>query len=476
MAQTTNASPIIDHLKSEAASILQSSLGSATLEPFNITSAGNFPYVWQNPANLAFNEKTYDWIDKSLKPGVSPYQFESGTNFTNLYLQAASNISWSLSKSDQVTLNKAAANATKQQAAVLNAWKSAFGSIPSGATPINDIADKIATEWANPAADLTKIQNSVNLDNLLNKVPAAGKPIVPVFVSWLNALGASVALQNQVTMNNAYLRRAIQAIQSPSDDNGGLTLDDQSVQPAYAVAQQVSDIENAMADQTANVTKLDMTVSRSTDHEYQVTVKGGAGGAFALPVFEFITIGVGAQANYFHDEIATANNSTTVSMTFPGTNLVTFGPTAFAQAGSSKNWFWMDPVRDAIGNGYPAKDVSGFKFATQPTVSNWDVGGPFGYVSGTAIANYPTIKITVKSSDYKKIQTTFQNSVNSSVSFLGIPLASASEASYSNDVQVDASNSTVTITLSPPQSLVAGNVADSVGWILGTMVEFPAAK
>lgn len=473
MAQSLDASEIIDSLKSQANSILSSALGSTPLQSFNITSQGNFPYVWQDPSNLKFNSKTYDWISSNFAANTNPYAFAQGTDFTNQYLQAATNISWSLSSDDQAKLNDAAKKATQQQAAVLNAWQAAYGSLPDGNTPMDAISQKITQEWASPPTTLNDIKSSTNLNKTLNNVPASGEPIVPVFVSWLNALGSSVALQNQVTMNNGYLARAIDAIQDPTKVNGGMLLNNSGTtyKPAYDVATPVADIENAMADDSNKIT-LEMSVSRSTEKQFDVSVSGSTG--FSIPI-DFFTIGVGGSADYFSSNIATTDNKTTVSMSFPGVNLVSYGPPAFTQAGASENWYWMDPINEAVKNSYPAKDVSGFKWATDPTISDWSETGPFGYTMGAAIANYPTITIKVESEDYQRIQKTFEQSVSSSVSFLGIKLASASESTYSNNVQTDASSKTVTITMSPPKSLVAGTVADSIGWILGVQTAFPAA-
>ncbi|MBN4078332.1 hypothetical protein JYT29_03310 [Nitrospina gracilis] len=474
MSETTNASKIIDALKSEANETLASVLGSTPLEAFNITDLGNFPYVWQNPSNLKFNKKTYTWIKSNLRADTTPLQFDPGTDFVNQYLQQATNIRWSLSEADQATLNKAAANATQQQAAVLNAWKSAMGSLPDpdGGLPIDSIANIITTTWADPPTDLNTIKTSLNLGKLLNKTPASGAPVLPVFVSWLNALGSSLALQNNVTMNNGYLDRAIDAIQNPTTENGGLAVDDGKIYPAYQVANQVSEIENAL--KAGSPVTLDMKVSRSTTDEFEVTITGQTG--FKIPILEYFDVGVGASADYFSSDIATTDNTTTVSMSFPGVNLVNYGPVAFTQAGTSESWYWMDPIRAAVENGFPAADVSDYKFATEPTISDFDDTGQFGYVVGVAIAGYPTVTITVESASYQKIQKTFEQTVSSSVSFLGIKLASASESTYSNKVEVDESKSTVTITLSPPPSLVAGNVVDSVGWVLGVQPMYPAAS
>lgn len=471
MAKSTDASKIINALRGEANSVLASVVGSTPLESFNITDRGNFPYVWENPRNLKFNKKSYTWIDGNLGANTDPLQFDSGTGFTNQYLQQATNIRWSLSSADQAKLNTAASDASQQAAAVLSAWKAAFGTIPSGASPIDEIASEIAEKWAEPATTLNTIKTSLNLGQLLNKAPASSATILPVFVNWLNALGSSLALQNNVTMNNGYLDRAINAIQNPSAENGGLELDDNKYHPAYKIATQVADIQSAL--KHGNPVSLDMTVSRSTVKEFEVSISGQTG--FTIPILSFIGVGVGGSADYFSSDIATTNNETNVAMTFPGANLVNYGPVAFTQAGTSESWYWIDPVREAIANGYPAADVSGFKFAKQPSIGDWGNTGPFGYVGGVAISGYPTVTITVKSDNYQRIQKTFQQTVNSSVSFLGIKLASASESTYSNDVKVDASSKTVTITLTPPLPLVSGNEVDSVGWVLGVQPIYPAS-
>jgi hypothetical protein len=464
------ASQIIDMLKSQANDILGSAVGSVPLRAFATGANGGLPYNWQDSLNVTlFNKKTYDWIGSGLKAGGGPVG-QDGV-FTNLYIRALSSVSWSLSEADQATLNRDQERATQQAMALQNAWIAAFGGLPAGDNPINAIATEIATKWANPPATLTAIKNSINLDQLLNTTPAAGEPVRPVFVNWLNALGASVSLQNNVTMNNAYAARALAAVQSPSENNGALKLNDQSLVPAYQVSTPVNVIQNAMNAGTPKIV-LDMTVQRSSESEF--TVKASGGTSFAVPVLEFLSVGVSAHANYFASDIATASNTTTVHMEFPGVNLVNFGPVNFQETGASKYWFWMDPIREAIRNRGRETVVSGFKFAPDPGI-DFSAAGPFGYLQGVAISSYPTIVVTVKSADYRRIQQTFEQSVSSRVSFLGITLASATESTCSNKVSVDAASSTVTITISPPPTLVAGTSNDQRGWVLGAQPVYPAA-
>jgi hypothetical protein len=462
------ADEIVDNLKQQANEILSAVLGTTPLESFNVGSNGNMPYYWQDPRNLQFNTKTYDWIKSALKAGAMPIQQDQV--FTNLYIKALSCVSYSLSSADQEKLNKAKANATDQQGAVLRAWQEAFGTLPSGAgQPIDLIATEIASNWAVPPTTLHEIQQSVNINELLNNVPASGKPVVAVFANWLNAIGSAISLENNTTMNTAYLARALAAVQSPSDKNGGLMLDSNMMVPAYEVATQLSDILNGLknSDQSISMT---MKITRTTESEFQVNVQGGT--SFSIPVFNLFSLNVGGNAHYFESDVATTENETTVKMNFPGVTLINFGPVPFDMS-PPRDWYWMNPIRDAIKNGN--SDVSGFKFSPDPQI-DFTMSGPFAYLKGAAISNYPSMEITVKSSSYERIQKTFEQSASVGISFLGIPLGiGGRESSYSNNVTTNTSDSTVTITLSPPAELVAGSNVDSVGWVLGVQPSYPAA-
>jgi hypothetical protein len=471
MATETNAALIINALKANANETLSAALGATPLEAFNIGSNGNFPYSYTDTRDVTlFNKLTYEWISKNLKAlkaDADPRELDA--SFTNLYIKAITSISWGLSTADQAALNKASVGATQQAAAVQQAWIAAFGALPAGTSPIDDIAGKIATDWANPATTLPDIQNAIDLDQLLHKKPAAGASVLPVFVNWLNAMSSVLSLQNSVSVNNAYLGRAKRAAQTPTADNGGLKLNDNTIVPAYAVSTAWNDILNPLKSGKPEVT-LHMDVKRTTSNEFSVTVKGSAG--VTIPILDLITIGVKGNASYFSSDLATTENMTTVDMTFPGVVLVNFGPVDFQESGASKYWFWMDPIREAIRNG--DKDVSGYKFSPNPHI-DFTTSGPFGYLMGVAMSSYPTMTITVKSANYHKIQQTFEQTVSLDVSFLGIKLASGSESTYSNKVSVDASNQTVTITLSPPPELVAGTQNEARGWILGVQTNYPAA-
>lgn len=467
----TNAAALIDALKEQANQILSQALGTRELVGFDITSAGNFFYSWQDSANVQlFNDPTFQWINGNLNGAATPLTFD-GT-FTNVFLQAISSISYSLSSADQAALTKASLAASQQAAALQNQWLTSFRAFPAGdGTPIDAIATEIATKWASPPTDLPTMQNALDLTQLLNKAPASGQQIIPLVTNWLNALSSAVSLQNSVSLNNAYLRRAKAAIQSPTLANGGMTLNDtaMSIVPAYSVTTPVSTIENSLNGGSPVVT-LQTSVQKTSSDKATVNIKGGA--SFDIPIASFLSIGVGGGTNYFSDKLVSSDSETTVEMTFPGVNLVTFGPALFRQSGSSLDWFWMQPVADAIRN--TGKDVSGYKFSPMPSI-DFSEGGGFGYLGGVVVSAYPTIKITTKTSNYASVEQSFEQNSSLSVSFLGIQLGSASEATSNVSTSVDASQSTVTIEISPPAQAVAGTLNNAQAWVLGVLPVYPGA-
>lgn len=469
-AVSSPAAPLIESLRAQAQKIL-GAVFSEPLTGFTVGSLGNFPYYWQNPANLKFNHLTYDWISANLLANTSPAQLGSGNGFTNLYIEALGSISYQLSTADQAQLTKAQQNATNQQAALLSAWQAAYGTIPPATPtqqPIDIIMNTIATTWASPATTLSAIQSSHNLNALLNNMPASGKTIAPVLAQYLNALGSSISLQNATTMNTGYVQQALAAVQSPSSSNGGLSTDDGNENPSYAVSTQLADILNGLQD-TSNAVALSLGVSRYSSSEYRVSINGSSG--FEIPILDFFGLGVGANASYFEDDIATSSNTVDIQMTFPGVTSVNFGPTGYNMS-TGQDWYWMEPITEAIANG--TNDVSGFKFSPNPQI-DFSANGPFGLLTGVAIATYPTVVISVTSSDYQSIATTFQQSTSFEVSFLGIPLGGGSQSTYSSSVNVNSSSQTVSITLTPPPQTVAGQAVSSVAWVLGVETNYPAA-
>lgn len=476
-ANAPDTSNILNEMKDSAIKILSTALGSKTLVPFEIGSLGNYPFNWQNSFNVTQNNKlNYDWITKNIvQAGNVTTQGQS--LFTNEYLNVLLKIGYGYSVADQSAVNKANTAATNQASALQNSWIAAFGAlptIPTGQTALGAILSIIQTTWASKQpTTLMDIQQSFNLNQLLDLTPASGKQVLPTLTAYLNAINSVIPLVNASSANTGYLSRAQAAIQSPSAANGAISVAKDggapTLSPSYGISPQMSDTQNALSSAGNNL-DLAMSVQRTTSNQYTVSINGKAG--FGIPILSFFGLSVGGSASYFQDKIATTDNKVEITMTYPGVNLVNFGPTAFSQVGQTSSWYWLDPVTEAIAN--EGKDVTGFKFSPTPP-DDFSDAGKFGFLEGLAIAGYPTVVIKVTSSSYDSIQTEIKQSVTVSASFLGIPLGSSTESTYSNSVTTNSSEQSVTITLSPPPELVGGTANNSTAWILGAVKNFPAS-
>jgi hypothetical protein len=475
-ANAPDTSKILEELKDESIKILATALGSKTLVPFETGALGNYPFNWQNSLNVSQNNKlNYDWITKNIvQAGDVTSQGES--LFTNQYLELLLKIGYAYSVADQSAVNKANTDATNQASALQNSWRAAFGALPtpSTGTETDAILSIIQTQWASKQpTSLMDIQQSFNLNQLLDLTPASGKQVLPTLTSYLNAINSAIPLVNSSSANTGYLAAALRGIQDPSPANGAVSVAQDggtaTLSPSYGISPQMSETQNALAS-IGNNLDLAMTVQRTTSDQYTVSVSGNAG--FDIPILSLFSMSVSGSASYFQDKIATTDNKVEMTLTYPGVNLVNFGPTAFSQVGKTSDWYWLDPVTEAIAN--EGKDVTGFKFSPTPP-DDFSANGKFGYLEGVAIAGYPTVVIKVTSSSYSSIETEIKQSATVSASFLGIPLGSSTESTYSNSLTTNSSEQSVTITMSPPPELVGGTANNSTAWILGAVKNFPAS-
>ena len=467
---------LIETLRAKAAGIVGAALGAKPLVGFQTGSLGNFPYYWTSSRNLNFNALTYDWINANLAANSSPVSQAEGSTFTSQFVTALESISYSLSTDDQNELNEGAKKATQQQTALLNNWKNAFGKLPDPeghGEVIDAILGTIQTEWSSKSPlTLMDIRNARNLDRLLDKAPSAGQPILPVLTNYLNAISSTLSLRNSVALNNRFLIDAQLALEDPSKGNGGLELSNDKLVPAYRVATPLAEILNGLDPQAnKNEVKLGLTITRTSKSEFKVEITGGT--SFTVPVLSFFKLNVGGKANYFQEDIVSRTESIKIEMVYSGPTLVQFGPVPFEKTGGTSSWFFMQAIEDAVKN--TGEDVSGYKFSPVPNI-DFGKSGPFGFLTACAIANYPSVKITVESADFKSIETEFKQSAKVGISFLGIPFGiNGNESSYSSDITTDASKNSISITLDPPKELVAGTADESSGWILGVATEYPGA-
>ncbi|MES9852567.1 MAG: hypothetical protein ABW170_12145 [Candidatus Thiodiazotropha sp. L084R] len=445
---------------------------SKEFQAFRVGSLGNFPYYWQNPTNLKFNEKTYHWISAGLKANTFPIQ--QSQPFTNLYISALSKVNYSLSNSDQTKLNQTQQNIIRQQGAVLEAWQSAFGTIPAQTEdlePIDIIIYKIIQTWASPPITLEQLQTSHDINGILNKVPMSGKSILPILVNYLNALQSSVTLINATTMSRGYLQQALAAVQNPITSNGAMETSDGLIKPAYRVSTPLKNIlESLNSTDKSRIVTLKMSVARASQNEYSVEMNGGM--IETIPMADYLSIDMDDGVDLFQSMLAADSDSAKVDATFNGVTTVHFGPANFSKA-IPLNWYWISPIKDALKNG--EKDISGFKFSPCPQI-DFSKTGPFAFLTGVVISKRVSLKITSKCINYKTIARNIKALGNVHLNFLGMPMGTVIDGTSKHQATASTndSDSSVSIHFEPPLE-VTGDSIESTAFVLGVQTEYPTS-
>jgi hypothetical protein len=447
---------------------------SMRLEPFGVSSLGNFPYYWEVPSNLLFNPKTYVWISAGLKRNANPVELDQP--FTNTYIDALAPLVYELSESDSQQLEQARSKITTQQGQLLAAWRQSFGSLPPSKQPIDTILATISQEWASPPTTLQEMQDSLSLSSMLNKTPASGKAILPALANYLAAIGDSVSLLDAVTRNNGYKAMARRAAQCPSSDNGGLQIDGQSnLVPKFVVNTPLQEIVQGLNSATPrNSLTRKMSLRRSSRNEYDVSPRDGPGTAIPLtvPTTEFLRISRDAKTDVLSDLIATDGNPVDVDVSFTGVTMVYFGPAPFSQA-TRTDWYWMTPITNAIAN-RGKTNVTGFKFRPDPGI-DFGKTGPFGFLTAVAISKNPSLRVATRRANYQEIARTLEAAGPAALSFLGKPMGSLGEKrGYEVSVTTDSRKEAVQLNFSP-SAQIADDTVDSTAYVLGVQTNYPAA-
>lgn len=457
---------ILENLAAQAQNILKTEVTNY-FEAFDACSLGNFPFCWLNPQSRKTNHFTYNWISSNLSAKNYPALLSQHNGFTNYYAEALRLIIYQLSKTDQEILWQAKRNAAKAETELLISWQATYSGMPSATPtqqPIEIILNIIANTWASPATNLTAIQTSKNLNQLLNKMPASGRAIVPVLKEYLDSLGNALPLQNAVVMNTGYLQQVINAVKTPSSLNGGLILDNGNVVPSYTVLTDVGKIAKNLQSSEKSVV-LELSIHRCREKGYRIFAQGKK--EIKTAISDLLSLEINKTPNYFEEYITKSSETIDVRIIFPGITSVKFKPADFNRA-NGQGWFWIRPIIEAIEN--ENKDVSGFKFLYPPQI-DFSHTGPFGYLTGAAISAYPTILIKARGSRYQKIAETCANAVSIEASLLGITLNQGSELNYLHSISTNSLDQSVTIELKPTKKVYLNSRA----WVLGVETSFPAS-
>ena len=448
------------------------SLSARQWQAFQVGALGNFPYYWQDPSNLKFNKKTYEWISAGLRANASPVQLDQP--FTNLYISALSKVGYNLSSDDTARLAQVEQEVLARQATLLKAWQSAYGEIPPRSgdmEPIDVIIYRITQTWASPPTSLQQLQAAPDLSEKLNRVPPSGMSLLPALAGYLDALQSNSSLINQVTMNRAYLQQALAAVQSPSASSGAIETNDGLLRPAYFVSTPLQWILDSLnSTDRDNALTYHMTAARDTPTECSVGVNHAV--PDKIRIEDFLSIETEDGKDLFKDLIIPDRAKADIEITFMGLTTVNFGPADFSMA-DMKNWYWISPINEAIVNS--GKGISGFSFSPMSQI-DFGITGPFGFLTGVTISKSASLKITSSPDNRQTITRALQASPSVHVKFLTMPIGTIANQSLRHDISVVSQahdSSTVINLISLPDR--TDDSLDSAAFVICVHTDYPSA-
>jgi hypothetical protein len=444
-------------------------IAALSLKPFVVGGLGNFPYYYKDPNTQTFNRKTYDWIKTNLEAQTNPHAQAVGSTLPNLFIDVFSKITYSLSTKHLDELAAAGEEIFTYQKKLLAAWVQAYGPIKpeEGKTIIDKVITIIITSWTSTPITFDDLLDTSNSMGILTNIPASGYPIMPSLINYINAVNKSNSLVISSPLNTGYLNKALAAAQYPDQSNGGMTLNDNSIQPAYVINTSLKDIIDGLKN-TSKIITVTASVSHVNDNEIKVDISGNV--PFNIHPHNFFKITVNSDPKYFSKLLKQASEPIKIDLSFRGVTMVNFQPVAFSKA-NNKNWFWSEPILEAIQNG--GKDVTGYKFSPTPNI-DFTKDGPFGFLTGVAISNFPVINIKLSSTGHKDIETSINDSDSIEIELLGNAIETDSPGpNITKSVKADASTNSVTISLGHSSSLIPS--LESRAWVHGVQVTYPLA-
>jgi hypothetical protein len=466
-----------DGLAAKADGPVKKALNVQNWTPVDSAGMGDLFWYWNNAA--IFNTDTWNQFNNVMQYNADGYlQTTDGaalnTALFNLYLAMA----YKLTDADQSQLNDANMKAQGILNTVVGDYTSMFGAIPAAnsgtaTAKLIYITDQILS-WGTPAPSLADFRISTNPTSLIPNSPIGSDKLISDFMTYLSQTDAAATIQNAINSQNAQVKLSAQNL-SPTPAQvkpGWMAAADvtgaSSILPYLKIAEPTSSIQNALGGTQGF--DVEMMVTKVDEKTVSVSVNGGAGASGWIGWFGLSGGGSASYNSFSFDQ-----NVTQVSLKMSFKGVTKFTPSLSSSAfdiGTNTGWWNPKMINDAANND---PNVSGMAFTT-PQHYNFDTDGDFGVLDVMAICDMPTIEMVFHNATESSFSSHFSEETHWGVSFLGIPLGGGSQSYSSSKYQYDSTAGTVTVSMTPPPSVIPGNLLTSQAYVIGANCAWPGHK
>jgi hypothetical protein len=439
-----------------------------------------------------FNNGTFNYISARVSPSATPgtVQLSPAGGFPNTYVQLINALAFTLSSSDQVTLNTTIQNAQSQAVSVVSAYAGIFGQItPAQIAQAQKVVPAVKTSfdyvvsyilgsvWSGATPPLTwaAMKGARNLQDLMPDMPASGEFVLGPVQVFLNVMGPAISLQDELNLGTWILNQLNGNTSSPSATNGGMqTVDPNSgtvlpFQVAYAINSPIGSIQNDLNNSSRNF-QVNMGITQAAQSQLSVNVEEEA----AFSVGEVLVFSGNESAQFNMNTFTGTSSTATLAMSFSGFTMVPTAASAWQQA-TDLGWFFGAPIAEGWQNWESGTKPTGFNFVSDPTSILGSDGQGLGQLTNLLISNYPTVTITYSNADFASFQEAWDETISGNLTLFGfIPVGSFSEGVYSSTSHSNGSNSSFTLTFAPSQQLLSVPPLQQTAYVIGGSVDYPA--
>ena len=444
--------------------------------PLDSAGMGDLFWYWNNAA--IFNTDTWNQFNNVMQFNTDGYlQTTDGatlnTALFNLYLA----MSYQLTSADQTKLNDANAKAQGILNTVVGDYTSMFGAIPpensaTATAKLIYITDQIMS-WGETTLSLATFRASTNPTSLIPNAPLGTGKLISDFMTYLSQTSSADSVQNAINAQNAQIKQcALNLSPTPTQVKPGwMSAADitgaAKILPALKIAEPTSTIQNGL--DGSQGFEIEMVVTKVDQKTVSVSVNANAGVSGSIGWF-----GISAGGSTSYNSFSFDQNVTQVTLKLKYSGVTKFTPSLSASAyniGDGTGWWNPKMIKDAANH---TSGESGVGFTT-PQHYNFKDNGDFGVLNVMAICDMPTIEMVFHNATESSFSSHFSEETHWGVNFLGIPLGGGSQSYSSSKYKYDSTAGTVTVVMTPPPSVIPGNLLTSQAYVIGADCAWPGA-
>lgn len=445
----------IDAIQSQVGNFLGTQLDGA----FSMISfPAGFHYGITFGSNGFFNQATLQEIDTLLSVDSNGrIELEASVPFSSLYSQILGAIEFKFSQQDTDTMNSEDTAANAEIASILTDFTDAGGTF-SNPLPLGGKLQDVINQMTKQFGSLSNLPPSLN--SLRNAL-----------ATYQETAGASSSLHNQASAATARLAAAIANVTTPTASNGGMQVNATDFFVGFNPSElktfaQLNDGLNTASNSIGVQIDLSHFNSDSTTMNLQ-----GQGG-IEIPVDDFISISVNAQASFGLSRYTSAASTVAVSINYPGVTLFPSSPSALS-VNDTTGWYDNEILQEVIAK--TGQDATGYQLGSHE-FNVEDLFGPdkkFSRLKTFVISQQPTISMTFTGANSSQLATDFQLNVQVEVDFLGFPVGSGSGSYAVQKINNDSQSGTVTLVFGPPTASSTTPPEQLVAYVLGGVASYP---